>query len=257
MASLSLRADGRGPLDFREVDVERHVLPQTYGSARVVVGGGLGRGTEVLCAVTASVGEAVGGACGDVEVLAEWSPATRDREDDRSRQKRGDALTRRLRDALEPWRKGAAPSLHVAAALAWRVAVDVVVLADDGSALEAASIAVRAAVASAELPATEAVAGEDAATAFALAPATAAPLTLDVAKLPVVVAVHVLGGAFAADATADERVDATLSVAVAEDGTLGATDVLFGTFPPGDLAAAIAAAPAIATPLLAAAVAAT
>ena len=69
-----------GPLDFREVDVERDVLPQTYGSARVVVGGGLGRGTEVLCAVTASVGEAVGGACGDVEVLAEWSPATRDRE---------------------------------------------------------------------------------------------------------------------------------------------------------------------------------
>ena len=72
-----------------------------------------------------------------------------------------------------------------------------------------------------------------------------------------VVAVHVLGGAFAADATADERVDATLSVAVAADGTLGATDVLFGTSPPGDLAAAIAAAPAIATPLLAAAVAAT
>ena len=59
----ALRADGRAALEYREVSVRTRVLPQCYGSARAVVGGGLGGGTEVLCALTARVGPAAAAGC--------------------------------------------------------------------------------------------------------------------------------------------------------------------------------------------------
>ena len=65
-----MRSDGRQPLEAREFDIETNILVQCWGSARCVVGGGLGGGTECLAAVTAQIGE--GTACG-VEV--ECSPS--------------------------------------------------------------------------------------------------------------------------------------------------------------------------------------
>ena len=53
-AQPALRADGRGPLDFRPVALQTGVAPLANGSARVRIGGGLGEaggGTEVLAAV--------------------------------------------------------------------------------------------------------------------------------------------------------------------------------------------------------------
>ena len=64
MGGLS-RQDGRGGLEYREVEVVTGVLEQCYGSSKVVIGGGLGGGTEVLCAVTASVGSCVAEGCVD------------------------------------------------------------------------------------------------------------------------------------------------------------------------------------------------
>ena len=39
-----MRSDGRQPLEAREFDIETNILVQCWGSARCVVGGGLGGG---------------------------------------------------------------------------------------------------------------------------------------------------------------------------------------------------------------------
>ena len=50
-----LRADGRASAEYRELSLSCGVLAQACGSARAVLGGGLGAGTEVLAVVSAEV----------------------------------------------------------------------------------------------------------------------------------------------------------------------------------------------------------
>ena len=123
-----LRVDGRGALDFREVVVARNVLPQCRGSARVVIGGGLGRGTEVLCALTGDIGEGQGG-----DATVDCARALWPSDDDVARKKKSEVLEAAFRRDLLGWRAAVAEALDAGSGYAWRVDVDAVVLADDGA----------------------------------------------------------------------------------------------------------------------------
>ena len=241
----AMRSDGRQPLEAREFDIETNILVQCWGSARCVVGGGLGGGTECLAAVTAQVGE--GTACG-VEV--ECSPSLWASGDDRARLALQERLAREADAWLTPWR-AAIPK--IGEKLGWHLVVDCVVLSDDGGLREALSCAVRAALASTNLPAAEeALEASDETTEalpFSLLPAETPPTTLSVDECPVVVTLAVVGGTLVADTTADEPADAMLAVAVAGGAVVG-VDVLCGAVPPALLREAVAAAPALAAPLL-------
>ena len=60
----------------------------------------------------------------------------------------------------------------------------------------------------------------------------------------------VVGGVLLVDTTADEPADAMLAVAVTVGGAVVGVDVLCGAVPPALLREAVAAAPALAAPLL-------
>ena len=241
----AMRSDGRQPLEAREFDIETNILVQCWGSARCVVGGGLGGGTECLAAVTAQIGE--GTACG-VEV--ECSPSLWASGDDRAKLARQERLSREADAWLTPWR-AAIPK--IGERLGWHLVVDCVVLSDDGGLREALSCAVRAALASTKLPAAEeALEASDETTEalpFSLLPAETPPTTLSVDECPVVVTLAVVGGRLLVDTTADEPADAMVAVAAAGGAVVG-VDVLCGAVPPDLLREAVAAAPALAAPLL-------
>ena len=241
----AMRSDGRQPLEAREFDIETNILVQCWGSARCVVGGGLGGGTECLAAVTAQVGE--GTACG-VEV--ECSPSLWASGDDRARLALQERLAREADAWLTPWR-AAIPK--IGEKLGWHLVVDCVVLSDDGGLREALSCAVRAALASTNLPAAEeALEASDETTEalpFSLLPAETPPTTLSVDECPVVVTLAVVSGKLLVDTTADEPADAMVAVATAGGAVVG-VDVLCGAVPPALLREAVAAAPALAAPLL-------
>ena len=112
--------------------------------------------------------------------------------------------------------------------------------------------AVRSALASTKLPAAEEALASDETTEalpFSLLPAETPPTTLAVDECPVVVTLAVVGGVLLVDTTADEPADAMLAVAVVGGAVVG-VDVLWGAVPPALLREAVAAAPALAAPLL-------
>ena len=240
----AMRSDGRQPLEAREFDVETDILVQCWGSARCVVGGGLGGGTECLAAVTAQVGE--GTAC---VIEVECSPSLWAAGDDRLKLARQERLSREADAWLTPWR---ASIPKIGEKLGWHLVVDCIILSDDGGLREALSCAVRAALASTKLPAAEeALEASDETTEalpFSLLPAETPPTTLSVDECPVVVTLAVVGGVLLVDTTADEPADAML--AVAAGGAVVGVDVLCGAVPPALLREAVAAAPALAAPLL-------
>ena len=241
----AMRADGRQPLEARDLEVETDILVQCWGSARCVVGGGLGGGTECLAAVTAQVGE--GTAC---VIEVECSPSLWASGDDRLKLARQERLSREADAWLRTWR---ASIPKIGEKLGWHLVVDCIILSDDGGLREALSCAVRAALASTKLPAAEeALEASDETTEalpFSLLPAETPPTTLSVDECPVVVTLAVVGGTLVADTTADEPADAMLAVAVAGGAVVG-VDVLCGAVPPALLREAVAAAPALAAPLL-------
>ena len=240
----AMRADGRRPLEAREFDIETNILVQCWGSARCIVGGGLGGGTECLAAVTAQVGE--GTAC---VIEVECSPSLWASGDDRLKLARQERLSREADAWLTPWR---ASIPKIGEKLGWHLVVDCIILSDDGGLREALSCAVRAALASTKLPAAEeALEASDETTEalpFSLLPAETPPTTLSVDECPVVVTLAVVGGVLLVDTTADEPADAML--AVAAGGAVVGVDVLCGAVPPALLREAVAAAPALAAPLL-------
>ena len=241
----AMRSDGRQPLEAREFDIETNILVQCWGSARCVVGGGLGGGTECLAAVTAQIGE--GTACG-VEV--ECSPSLWAAGDDRAKLALQERLAREADAWLTPWR-AAIPK--IGEKLGWHLVVDCIILSDDGGLREALSCAVRSALASTKLPAAEEALASDETTEalpFSLLPAETPPTTLAVDECPVVVTLAVVGGVLLVDTTADEPADAMLAVAVVAGGAVVGVDVLWGAVPPALLREAVAAAPALAAPLL-------
>lgn len=250
--TMILRPDGRQALEARELEVDTNVFVQCYGSARVILGCGLGAGTEVVAAVTAQVGE--GTACA-LEV--ECSPSLWAAGDDRARQALSERLSREGDVLLKRWRTAAEPALKIGDKVGWHLAVDCIVLSDDGGLREALSCAVRAALASTELPAAEEALVDDleapkkdTSLPFALLPIETPPTTVSVDACPVVVTFAVAKGALLADATADEASDAAVAIAVEAGGGVVGVDVLRGAVPPGLLREAVAAAPALAAPLL-------
>jgi len=127
----------------------------------------------------------------------------------------------------------------------WLLALDCLVLSDDGAVLDALSLAAKAALADVTLPelrAAEAAAGEAAAD-FELAPGA---VRLDVSAVPLVLTAHRFGARWLLDADAAEAraAEAALWVAVGPRGDVGASGCAPGSaaLPPQALFELLAAA---------------
>jgi exosome complex RNA-binding protein Rrp42 (RNase PH superfamily) len=246
---LDVRNDGRGNLGMRRVRVTVNELPHAHGSARCVLGASA---TEVLVSVKAELVAVVPGApeapC--VECAAQTLVGGGGAAED-------SALAAALQALLGA--PGAVPRAALAVAPAgrwqWRLLVDALVLAEDGSALDAASVAAAAALRATRLPALRAVRSGSASGAGAGAPeglelelnddpgaAWALPCA---ASLPLALTLHYVKGLAVVDATAEEVACATASACI---GVSPSGSVCFVAssgregIAPQELGAAIAAA---------------
>ncbi|RMZ57194.1 hypothetical protein APUTEX25_004028 [Auxenochlorella protothecoides] len=155
-----VRGDGRGPLDFRQIEIETGVIGQATGSARVRLGT-----TDVL----AEVGPPAEGAPnqGRISFATEFSPIASPSFQGRGGEELASDLTAMLQRTFfrSPVSGRAGLDLTtlsiVSGKSCWVVYVDVLVLAVGGAVVDTASIAVKAALTATLLPKIEMVAGED------------------------------------------------------------------------------------------------
>ncbi|KAL6769913.1 RPH2 [Auxenochlorella protothecoides x Auxenochlorella symbiontica] len=159
-----VRGDGRGPLDFRQIEIETGVIGQATGSARVRLGT-----TDVLVGVKAEVGPPAEGAPnqGRISFATEFSPIASPSFQGRGGEELASDLTAMLQRTFfrSPVSGRAGLDLTtlsiVSGKSCWVVYVDVLVLAVGGAVVDTASIAVKAALTATLLPKIEMVAGED------------------------------------------------------------------------------------------------
>jgi exosome complex component RRP42 len=160
-AAAGIRSDGRQPLERRAVSLETGILPTASGSARARIGGGV---TDVLVGVTATIASPSMGAPHEglvnftVECSSLASPDYTGRGADELNAELSMLLSRLYTSA-------AAAELRAGLCLipgkkCWALQVDTLVLDSDGSVGDAASLAVRAALATSLLPSVRVVPGE-------------------------------------------------------------------------------------------------
>ena len=264
-AAADMREDGRARLDFRHLSLEVGLLPQTSGSARLRIGG-----TEVLVGVVAVLAEppattpdmgrlvvAVGcGPGGDAAVAAGLPEYTS--TGGGSLGSSSTASSQAQHSLLEDkrvWLEGALAQLYGPTTMGgplralciapgrqcWELRVHVQLIRADGCPLDAASLAIRAALHATRVPrvAVAATASEAASEATSGQQQPAQPqqaldldldesldesLPFDAAAVPVYVTLASLGGHLVADCTAKERkaAGAALSLALDADGQVAA-----------------------------------
>ena len=230
-----VRADGRGAVGLRPVSLDAGLLPHCFGSARCVVGAGTsasatGGATEAVCGIKAEVRKPRAAAPGRgwVEAGVEIGGALLAAHGGSERRAAREAETR-LTAALQAALDGAVDgALGIAdGAFCWVLQVDVTLLADDGGALAAVSLAAALALRDCRLPPVTHLPGEagfddDFEVDGALD--AAVPLAGAADAVPVCVAVSALGGALVADCTPDEAAcaEAALSFAVDRKGRVAA-----------------------------------
>ena len=249
-----LRVDGRGRLDHRSLTLELGTSPQASGSARLRLGS-----TDVMVAVRADIGTPPAGfpTHGRLSCAVELSASADPAYEGRGGEKAAAELSRALERGLLGASAGGAASLSAAAsgarggsgdhgagaALAmeslgiqkgkscWVLRCDCLVLSADGSALDALSVAIKAALADCKIPKVTAVAGPNHGDPSELEldddPEQCA--RLDVSRVPLVATVTRFGtrsggdGArLVVDATRDESAlgDYALAVAADRDGNV-------------------------------------
>lgn len=207
-----IRTDGRSSGTFRRVVLETGVLDQTSGSARVRVGSA-DVSVAVKLQVTAPRPDAP--AQGFVECGVECAPAAADF-----------ASTADLAQSLHrAWAQGRCLDLAqlciAPGQLCWCVFVDAVVHSGDGNLLDVLSIAARAALHNARVPAVRAVpaaaSGDGAADAVELEVDSdvAAGVPLDLSRVPVCVTLTRIGKHYVVDATREEQLCSSGSLTVA------------------------------------------
>jgi exosome complex component RRP42 len=227
-----LREDGRGRLDFRHLSLEIGLFPQANGSARLCTGG-----ADVLVGVSAvlSVPKPSAPDLGKITISVSCGP--------------GDAAARALPeyvagagvDDKRVWLEGALAQLYgrqsatgalrtlciVPSLQCWDLQVHVQLLRSDGCPLDAAALAVRAALHDTRGP-NVGVRGSSGGGAGATATAATLELELDesldeavpfpAASLPIYVTLATIDGHLVADCTAKERSAAGSAVSVGLDG---------------------------------------
>lgn len=242
-----VRADGRGRLSLRPLRLSLGVLPASGGSARATVANSE-PGSDVLASVkveivsaASRIGSAGSGAAsatsaelvdggGLVFGASFFGSGSRDGSGGgRAAEERGTALAAEL-SALY-CAPGALPAdalVIVPRRFAWRLCVDVLVLAEGGALLEAAAAAAAAALRACRLPLLRRVAGEAAGDIELeldedpLASERLQPALLD--ALPLALALTHIAGAAVADATPEEEAcaDARVALGVTRSGVVTA-----------------------------------
>ena len=238
-AADDLREDGRARLDFRHLSLEVGLMPQASGSARLRAGG-----AEVIVGVVAVLGEPSSAApelgritiavsCGPGETAAqglpEYTPTSGSRSIDDKRLWLEGALSQLYGQKSAP---AALRTLCIAPGLqCWELRVHVQLIRTDGCPLDAAALAVRAALHDTRVPKVS-VRGESGGGGNAAAPseralAVALELELDetldeaepfaAQSLPLYVTLATLDGHLVADCTAKERSAAGSAVSVGLD----------------------------------------
>ena len=238
-----LRVDGRGRLDHRSLTLELGTSPQASGSARLRLGS-----TDVMVAVRADIGTPPAGfpTHGRLSCAVELSASADPAYEGRGGEKAAAELSRALERGLLGASAGGAASLSAAAsgtrggssdhgagaALAmeslgiqkgkscWVLRCDCLVLSADGSALDALSVAVKAALADCKIPKVTAVAGPNHGdpSELELDDDPEQCSRLDVSRVPLVATVTRFGnGGIVVDATRDECALGDYALAVAAD----------------------------------------
>ena len=224
-AAQNIRNDGRQNQDIRRVDVQLGVVPNATGSARVRLGG-----TDVIVAVKAEISspEEDRPNAGSVKFHVECSPVA----SPAFRGRGGDELGSEIARALErcmyvPPGATTAPSpldlgalKIVAGKTCWVLYIDALLLDLDGAALDATSIAMKAALHDTRIPKVEVVVGEspEDEPEYEVDDDPEQSVRLDVSRVPVVLSVCLLGAAAAVvDPTAEEEESARAAVQVAVD----------------------------------------
>ena len=224
--AANVRADGRGRLDYRYVEVHTGVLPQCNGSARVKL---VGSSTDVVAAVKLEVGAPAAGAPteGRVSVMVECGPSVQSRR----RVWGGNAAPEALNDELSEALDGAVNCAGavdmtqlgiVPGKYCWIARVDVMVLDGSGGNLgDTCCLAAYAALNTTAVPRTVPISVEGGARAgeedFEVDPDVAAAQLLDAAGMPVSITALDMGGRFIIDATLEEEMCATASLTVVAD----------------------------------------
>jgi exosome complex component RRP42 len=227
-AEAGVRGDGRAREDLRRLDIQLDVIPNATGSARVRLGG-----TDVIVAVKAEIGEPDSRRpdAGLLKFHCECSPVASPAFRGRGGEELGSEIARALdRCMFAPPHASAAAPLDlgalkiVAGKTCWVLFIDALILDLDGAALDAVSVAAKAALHDAKIPQVSVVQGEspDEDPEYEVDDDPNAATRLDVAAVPLALSVCQLGAAAAVDPTADEEeaAAAALQVAVDAQGTV-------------------------------------
>ncbi|KAM7540039.1 hypothetical protein Aperf_G00000020895 [Anoplocephala perfoliata] len=212
---LGCRLDGRRNVDFRPVEIESGILNHTAGSARIKIGN-----TVVIACISIEIGDTTVD-CPDggrIEVDVECSPTATPKFSGKSGSDIADTLKATLssgftRDCLP------LKSLCIQSGKqCWIIHIDVLLLESDGNLLDAASLAIVAALSTMKLPVSlaqklAAEKGDD------LSPDG---FVLPLENLPVFATIHKVGESFVVDANKEEEACSfsRVIVAVRADGTI-------------------------------------
>ena len=223
----NVRADGRGRLDYRYVEVYTSVLPQCNGSARVKLAAG--SATDVVCAIKLEVGTPSADRPdeGRVSVMVECSPSVQAQRRARHGNAAPEALNDTLTEAVDravncPGALDLSQLCIVKGKFCWVAHVDVMVLDGSGGNLgDTCCLAAHAALSCTAVPRTEPVSIEGGARAgeeeFDVDPDVGAARLLDATGLPICITAWEVDGRFIVDATLEEEMCGSASLTVAAD----------------------------------------
>eukprot|EP00937_MAST-01D_sp_MAST-1D-sp2_P005031 g5031.t1 len=223
-----IRADGRGRLDYRSVELERGTLEQSNGSARVTLGGALG--TDVFASIKAAVGEPAHDRPeqGRIEFSVECSPSVSPQFERRMASNVNAELTQVLSCTLAQCgliEDNRERLCIIPGAACWVLSVDITVTAYGGNLTDAVVLAAYAALRDARVPRLELFDSEDGGQDYELDPDEGAAWALRVGSVPLCVTLAKIGASerlFVVDAAASEDVcaESRVSVAVRRDGAV-------------------------------------
>lgn len=227
-AEQNVRNDGRTRQDIRRVEVQLGVIPNATGSARVRLGG-----TDIIVAVKAEIGtpQAERPDAGILKFHVECSPVASPAFRGRGGEELGSEIARALERSMyvPPGPAAAGASLTpldlgalkiVSGKTCWVLYIDALILDLDGAALDATSVAIKAALSDARIPKVDVVQGEspEDEPEYELDDDPDQAVRLDVTRLPLAMSVCLLGSAAVVDPTAEEEESARAVVQVAVDG---------------------------------------
>ncbi|CAD7698743.1 unnamed protein product [Ostreobium quekettii] len=217
-----LRGDGRGCLDHRVTRLDVGTIPQANGSARVQLGG-----TDVMVGVKVEIGAplAFRPDSGRVEFNVDFSPCGSPDFEGKEGEVLGADLANALARSVVVGPDGKAGGLDLATLSilpgnsCWVIFVDALILNNDGSLLDAVTMAMRGALAEIRIPHVEITKGDSAEVPeFEIDNEKSSKL--DAGAVPIIVTVAKIGRRYLVDLTSEEELcsDFSLHIAVNAEG---------------------------------------